>query len=44
MADDKSLDVVELPEDLNAQGKSSYPNVEATVDEVDIARIERIYK
>lgn len=48
MADveDKSLDVVELPKDPTSQGKSSIPdaNVEAAIDEVEIARIEKVYK
>jgi hypothetical protein len=42
--EDKSLDVVELPEDLTQLGKSPESNVEAVVDEVDIARIEKVYK
>ena len=42
--DDKSLDVVELPEDPALQGKSSNLNVEAVVDEVNIVRIEKVYR
>jgi hypothetical protein len=41
--DDKSSDVLELPEDPAPQVKSSNANVEAVVDEVDIARIEKVY-
>lgn len=47
MADvnDRSLDVVELPHDPASQDKSSNAkNVEAAVDEVDVARIEKVYK
>ena len=44
MADDNNSDVVELPKDLNAQGKSFFPNVEAAFDEVEIAIIEKVYK
>jgi hypothetical protein len=43
-ADDKTLDVVGLPEDPAPHGKNSNPNVEAVSDEVGIARIEEVYK
>ena len=42
--EDKSLDVVELPEDHTSQSKSSNSNVEAAFDEEEIARIEKVYK
>jgi len=42
--DDKSLDVLELPEDPAPLVKSSSANVEAAVDEVDLARIEKVYR
>jgi hypothetical protein len=41
---DKSLRVHELPEDPTPPGKRANSNVEAAVEEVDIARIEKIYK
>ena len=42
--DDKNFDILELPEDPAPQIKSSNANVEAAVDEVDIARIEKVYR
>jgi len=45
MADPDKMDVLELPEDpAPAANKSSDASVEAAIDEVDIARIEKVYK
>jgi hypothetical protein len=41
---DKILRVNELPEDPTSTGKRANSNVEAGVEEVDIARTEKIYK
>ena len=44
MEEDKDLDIAGLPEDPSAQGKSSNANVEAAFDELEIERVESVYR
>ena len=44
MADDIGSDIINKPKDLAETNKSSIPNREATVDEVEIETIEKVYR